>query len=405
MKKNGLNISVAAFAIVAVISSVSFAAPKFAPYYNLQLTEGISLPSRGDLIFDLNLVNDLGVLARINPEHSVLGFYQIKYTGPGIKRQEGEQFTDRTMDHMFVFRHTWTTPWDMKIKSQFDYWKEFRRSGTNELWGTGLYDMNRVGGLVGAEKVLGEFKVGAALQYHSMLFPNYTDLVAEIRSTGDDVTSSEGKQDHALVQVGATAEWNKVKAVLDLTLQNYFKQKTITNVAQADGTFYSGALQQDSITSIRAGRDFQYGVAGISPEIKWSGRTSNQNYLHFDSVTSTTPAANGFFGNYYSNSQISIALPVIVRITKKWDTFLSWEQEIKSYSDRPARDEDGNFLTDKQSNVSQYVSLGFNNHPNDVTTLTYYYVTQNSSSNMKYEKYFPYNFSAASFGIRFSYQY
>ncbi|MDI6757853.1 MAG: hypothetical protein QME32_07530, partial [Endomicrobiia bacterium] len=381
------------------------AEPKFAPYYNFQLTEGISLPSRGDMIFDLNLVNDIGVLARVNPEHSVLGFYQIKYTGPGIKRQEGEQFTDRTMDHMFVFRHTWASPWDVKIKTQLDYWKEFRRSGANELWGTGLYDMNRIGGLAGAEKTFGEVKVGASLQYHSMIFPNYTDLVAEVRSTGGDVTSSEGKQDHALVQIGANAEWKQIRAVLDLTLQNYFKQKIVTKDDQSDGTFYSNSPQQDSIYSFRVARDFEYGILSVSPELKWSARGSNQNYLHFDNLTSTMPAQNGYFSNYYSNSQLGISLPFSVRMSKKWDAFLGWEYETKSYADRPARDEAGNFLADKQSNVSQYISLGFNNRPNDVTTLTYYYVTQNSSSNMKYEKYFPYNFTASSFGIRFSYQY
>jgi len=377
---------------------------RFAPYYNFQLTEGLSMPSRGNMNFDLNLLNDIGLLARIDEAHSILGFYEIKYTGPGIKRQEGEQFTDRTLDHMFVLRHTWNSPWDLKVKTQVDYWKDFRRSGTNEIWGKGLYDFDRIGGLVGVEKILGEFKVGGSFQYHSMIFPNYTDLVSELKVTeGGTVESSTGKQDHALVQLGATGEWKEARLSLDYTMQNYFKQKVIASDVQPDGTFYTGNLQQDKIFTARLSKDFSWGILSVSPELTFGSRSSNQNYQHFENVTSTVSA--GYYPDYYSYSQTDISIPVALRLGAKWEFFTGWEQETKSYASRPARDADGNFLPDKQSNVSQFISAGFNYHPNDVTTTTFYYVSQNSSSNMKFEKYFPYNFTAASYGIRFSYQY
>ncbi len=382
-----------------------YAQAKFAPYYHFELTEGLSIPSRGSMNFDLNLLNDVGVLVKVNPEHSVLAFYEIKYTGPGIKRQEGEQFTDRTLDHMFIVRHTWNTPLDLKVKTQIDYWKDYRRSGTNEIWGKGLYDFDRIGGLVGAEKVLGDFKVGGAFQYHSMIFPNYTDLVAELKVTeGGTVESSTGKQDHALIQLGANGSWkDMVKVSIDYTMQNYFKQKVVAATVQPDGSFYTGTLQQDKIFTLRLSGGYSWKILTFSPEFTLGSRASNQNYQHFDNITSTTPVA--FFSNYYSYSQFSIAFPISLQLGKKWEFFTGWEQETKSYADRPARDADGNFLSDKQSNVSQYTSLGFNYHPNDVTTTTFYYISQNSSSNMKFEKYFPYNFTASSFGIRFSYQY
>lgn len=376
---------------------------KLAPYYNLQITQGASVPSRGRWSFDLNLSNDFGLIAKLN-KHSLMGFYQLKYVGPGIKRQEGEQFTDRNMDHLIVFRHHWDTPWDFKLKSQIDYWKQFRRSGTNELWGTGLYDMDRFGGLVGIQKKFGQLRLNGTFQYHSMLFPNYTDLLSELRvSTGGVVESSVGKQDHALTQFGISAEWRKIIVSWDLTLQNYFKQKVISDTVQANGSYYTDKLQQDTITTIKISKDFETRILTVMPEIKYGMRISNQNYQHFDNIMFST--STGYYPDYYSNSQIAISLPVVLAISKKWETFLSYDYEIKSYANRPIRDADGKFLTEKQNNTMQLASVGFNYKPNPVSKTTFYFAHQRSFSNTKFEKYFPYNYTVASFGVRFSYQY
>ncbi len=380
---------------------------KFAPYYNLQITEGVSIPSRGGWFFDLHLANDIGMIAKLNNAHSLIGFYQIKYSGPGVKRQEGEQFTNRTMDHMVVFRHHWDTPWNFRLKSQIDYWKQLRRSGTNELWGYGLYDINRFGGLLGVQKKFGEVALSGNFQYHSMIFPNYTDLLAELRVTeGGTAESSAGKQDHALTQLGLSGEWKMLKGSVDITLQNYFRQKVITNIVQPDGSFYSGALQSDTIVTIASAVDLASGIFATSPGVKYGMRASNQNYLHFDDVTSTAPAKiSPYHSDYYSFSQLSLSLPLYLSVAKAWELFLILDHEIKSYSSRPARDGNGNFLKEKQQNALQIITCGFNYMPNPVTTTTLYLANQTSSSNMKYEKYLPYNFTAFSFGVRFSYRY
>lgn len=399
----------AAFLIIILLFTSSYYSPifsevKFAPYYNLQINEGVSFPSRGNWIFDLNLANDFGLIAKINPEHSLIGFYQIKYSGPGIKRQEGEQFTDRTMDHLVVFRHHWDTPLDFKLKSQLDYWKEYRRTGTNELWGTGLYDMDRWGGLIGIQKKAGAFMLNGTVQYHTMIFPNYTDLIAELRVTeGGTAESSAGKQDHALTQVGFSVEWQKTIAAIDFTYQRYFKQKVISETVQSDGTFYTNKPQQDTITTFKISRNFETGILTMLPELRYGARGSNQNYHHFENVTSTT--SSGYFSDYYSYSQFGFVFPVILAISRKWESFITYDYEQKTYVNRPARNELGDFISDKQLNTVQITSFGFNYKPNPVTKTAFYLTTQKSSSNMKFEKYLPYNYTATSFGVRFSYQY
>jgi len=54
-----------------------------------------------------------------------------------MRRTEGEQFSDRTMDHILVLRHQWAMPWwDLTLKTQLDDMTEYKRTGSDETWVT-----------------------------------------------------------------------------------------------------------------------------------------------------------------------------------------------------------------------------------------------------------------------------
>ncbi|MHB9154937.1 MAG: hypothetical protein ACYC5N_04490, partial [Endomicrobiales bacterium] len=58
-----------------------------------------------------------------------------------------------------------------------------------------------------------------------------------------------------------------------------------------------------------------------------------------------------------------------------------------------------------QANDLVILSVGFTLKPNDITRTTFFYTYQTQSSNMKFEKYLPYNYSGSFFGVSFNYTY
>ncbi|PKM92894.1 MAG: hypothetical protein CVU80_00950 [Elusimicrobia bacterium HGW-Elusimicrobia-4] len=386
--------------------SCLYAEVKVAPYYSLQFAEGAFIPNVGEWNFSVNLLSDLGVIVKPEGKHSYVGFYELKYTGPGLKRQEGEKFTDRTMDHLVVLRHNYKIWENYFLKSQFDYMKEYKRTGSNEIWGTGLYDFSRLGGLVSFEKKFSdELSSNISLQYHFLNFPNYTDLLAEYQAGGENIESSTGKQNHALYQPGFSVNYKANHFTTDIIFQNYTKQKVAVERIQLDGTYYSSDLQKDTIISFSLSHSENlWKKILFSPEISYKIKNSNQNYLHFASIESTeTPS---YFADYYDYNQFTFSFPVSFILQEKWEVSTSPEFDFKSYTKRPPQDDEGNFLTNKKQRNNQFIlTSGVTFKPNSVTRTTVFYTFQNQSSNMKFERYLPYNYTGNYFGIKFEYTY
>jgi|AGTN01.2.fsa_nt_gi hypothetical protein len=391
------------FAFV-IAAAPLFAEVKIAPYYSLTLREGAAMPNRGDWMFDLNLTNDMGLIVQPSEAHRFFGFYELKYDGPGLKRQEGEKFTDRAIDHVVVLRHHYTFGGNYTLKSQLDYMKELKRTGTNEVWGKGLYDFDRVGlGLTLERAFDSGFSAGITQELHTLSFPNYTDLLSEIRA-GDSAESSTGKQNHNVSRTGLSVSYGATRLNVDITLMSYLKQKVISASVQPGGSYYSNTLQQDTIFQIGVRHDRRLGkVLVFSPQASLKLKSSNQNYQHFDVATATVPVR--YVADYYDYTQYSVGAPVSLFLSKRWEFYVSPEWEWKMYAHRPPMDAQNNFLSGTQANNLFIFSSGLTLRSSEVTSTTFFYAYQSQSSNMKFEKYFPYNYSGSYFGINFNYTY
>ena len=392
-------------AVIFASASAVAADLKIAPYYSLSFTEGITVPNKGNWMFSANLVNDLGLIVQPSEKHRIIGFYELKYTGPGFRKQEGEKFSDRAMDHIMVLRHHYNFMPEYTLKTQFDYMTEYKRTGTNEVWCSGLYDFNRAGGSLGLErKINADLKATAQLQYHFLSFPNYTDLLSEFQTGGEDAEASTGKQNHGIIQAGLKATYKDINGGLDVSMLNYQKQKVITDSIQADGTYYSAELQKDMTIAFSADYTRKlWDLLVLTPSLGYKIKTSNQNYQHFTVATSTVPVK--YIGKYYDYQELSIVIPVSVMLGSRWEYFFNTEWDWRFYSARPPRDMENNFVDGTQGNSLMIVSTGFTLKPNEVTRTVFYYGYQSQTSNMKFEKYLPYNYDGHSFGISFNYSY
>ena len=394
-----------------IVSALAFnanAEAKLVPYYSLNVGEGIAVPNKGEYLFGLNLTNDIGLLFSPTKEsdHRILAFYELKYVGPGLHKQEGEKFSDRWMDHISMLRYNYSIDKYTAVKVQLDYMIEYKRTGTNEVWGNGLYDFTRTGFVLGVsrtflEKLETEFNYG----YHSLDFPNYTDLLAEFQSGGGATAeSSAGKQNNTMSQFGISAKYGNSRAFFDSTSMPYDKQKVITETKQTDGTYYSAALQKDTILSFGVSHTQKlFNFVLVSPALNYKIKNSNQNFQNFATATSTVPVQ--YFGNYYGYTEYSFELPLSLLLSRKWEFNYTLEYNWKDYVDRQPRDSDGNFVDGKQHNYLSIMSVGFTYKPNEVTRTTFFYSYQAQTSNMKFEKYLPYNYDGHYFGINFNYTY
>ncbi|MCB4791873.1 MAG: hypothetical protein LHV68_08295 [Elusimicrobia bacterium] len=385
---------------------------KIVPYYSMNVTEGVVLPNKGDMMFGLNLTNDVGLLLSPSKEsnHRILGFYELKYQGPGMHKVEGEKFSDRWMDHIGLLRYNYYIDKYTSIKIQANHTTEYKRTGTNEVWGKGLYDYDSNGfqfgvGRIFFEKLDTELSVG----YSKLDFPNYTDLLYEAQaSSGSTSESSAGKQNHALTQYNLNLKYGQSRVFFAYSLMAYEKQKVITQTTQPDGTLYSSTLQKDAVLTLGADHTHKiHNFLLITPSISWKLKGSNQNFWEFKSsgTSSLATIPERYIANYYAYTEYYFGIPCSLLLSKKWDLFYNLEYDWKDYLERPPRDSDGSYLTGKQHNYLFTMSTGFTFKPNAVTRTTLFYTYQKQTSNMKYEQYLPYNYEGNFIGINFNYTY
>ncbi|MFC2091640.1 hypothetical protein ACFLTD_02575 [Elusimicrobiota bacterium] len=385
------------------VSCGLYAEIKFAPYYNYQFIEGLSISPEGDMGFMINLSNDLGLIMKPFKAHSFIGFYSVKYQGPGLKKLEGQEFTERYLDHLFVGRHHWTPGSGITVKSQIDFILESRRSGTNETWENGLYNFNRYGGSSSLMKNIKGIDVAGTFAYHFMTFPNYTDMLAELRS-GADASASEGKQNHHIFELGAKGVYKNNEAKINMTLQLYTKQEVAVDDVQSDGSYYSSDKQKDFTLSIDASRkELLSEVSVIEPGLSFVCKNSNQNYQHFTEVTSTSPVS--FHSNYNNYVDVTVDSPLTVSLSKKWSFMFIPELSYKKYLSREARDEEGAFTDKKQSRLLGIYTVAFKNQIGESSSSMLFLTVQNQKSNMEFERYVTYNYTGYSFGLKFQMEY
>jgi len=372
----------------------------FRPFYSLNFNEGANIFSTGqNTIFSTNLSQDLGVMLKLSNTNSLLALYEIKYTGPGIRRQEGRTFIDRYMDHIFFVEHRINIS-SMVLKSKINYINELSRSGANEAWGYGLYDFNSFGLNERVELNISKFKiyVNGNLSYFS--FPNYVDLLSELQRATTTQETLSGQQDNINFSGSIGILQGPWEANLSLNVRNYINQKVISS-----SLLYSDAKQQDVLFTLFASYVLKTRVLKFSPEVKINIKNSNQNYVHYKYFGDTSPQ---FVEKYYDYIEPNFILPLtfVISSEKNINISLIPEVDLKFYTARPPRDANNDFLRDtKQYHHVYNLTLLYEAKMNSVTTCRLFYTYSLQSSNNKFEKYIPYNFSAHSLGVSLAFTY
>ncbi|MDD5067936.1 MAG: hypothetical protein PHF84_12900, partial [bacterium] len=109
--------------------------------FHLGIEEGTFFTA-GNIYFLNNLSTDLAYIQSLNRSIALIGYYQLKYTGPGIGDSAETKFSERAQNHYFMLKPIVKAGRDLTIKPSISFYKEFDKFGKNEEWGEGLYDYN-----------------------------------------------------------------------------------------------------------------------------------------------------------------------------------------------------------------------------------------------------------------------
>ena len=400
MKKIILSAFVAAGMAGRLCAAVAEDSKIFTPFFDMTLSEAAFLPSEGNIFSGGNINTQVGLLAKATQKDQLFGLYNFNYSGPGFAPQDSKQFTDRSMSHGFNIEYRRSITDRIRLRPGVSMNREFRRTGANEAWKNGLYNMNSSGGQLAVDYTFDEEKNGyVTLQYlaRNVAFPNYTDLLREFQNAGNTAETSGGLQDQTMRQISLRPAWNKFFAGFTSTVQNYKNQKVV-----ADTGVYGAAKQKDSDTALDFGFQHSLWILDLAPMISYTMHTSNQNFMLYKFLGDTSPQ---FGAKYYDFKELALSVPVDLNITSKWAIGGALNLTRRAYGKRTARDSANNFTTSKQVNTMSTLTGSIRKRINEVAMVRLFASFMVASSNNKFEKYMPYNYTGNSFGLAYQLSY
>ncbi|MBI4051527.1 MAG: hypothetical protein HY400_03375, partial [Elusimicrobia bacterium] len=372
------------------------------PYFNMTLSEGTFIPSKGDIFTGGQMNTHMGVLWNIRENHSLFGLYNFKYTGPAFQPQDGREFQDRSISHAFNFEHRWKFHNMLRLRPGLALTREFRRTGANEAWTEGLYNMNSLGGQLALDYLF-DYEESPGLitfqwLYRQLKFPNYTDLLREFQGAGSASELSGGLQDQKLQQISVRPSWNKYFLGVSYSWQSYDSEK----VVESNGV-YGSTAQKDTNTSFDFGFNQRLWRFELMPSVAYTLHRSNQNFLRFAFFGDTSPV---FIAQNYDYNELNFTIPLDILLTKNLALSGGWGLVLRSYTDRPPRDSTNNYLTgEKQKNTLSTLSGGLRFRLNEISLMRLTYSLVVASSNNHFERYLPYNYTGHNLGLSFQLSY
>jgi len=373
----------------------------FTPFFDMSINEALYVPSVGNFFSGGNMNTQVGLLTKITAKDQLFGLYNFNYAGPCFAPQDSKQFTDRSMAHSFTFEYRRNLGSKWRVRPGVSFTTDYSRSGANEAWENGLYNMSSSGLQLAADYTFDFEKNGmVSLTYVSkaVTFPNYTDLLKEFANPANTANVNGGLQDQGIKQVSLRPIWGKWFGGLTYTLQNYDNQK----VVDAAGV-YGETKQKDTTTMLDAGFHQKLWIFELYPMLSYSMHRSNQNFMRYTSLMDPNPT---FVAKNYDYNELTLSVPLDLNITGKWAVGGAINMTSRNYTSRPRRDEDNNYVTGvAQTNLMTTMTGSIRKRINDTAMVRLYYALTVATSNNKFERYMPGNYTGNTLGLAYQLSY
>ncbi len=332
--------------------------------------------------------------------HLLIPVYSFEYNGIKDVRElvGGGTLVQQYITNMFYLKSVFRIS-SFKIKPKFGITSQIIKETKDEEWTKGLFDYYKINFSLETEFFINEnTKLSLTPSIYNINFYNYKTLATkkygqELSSVGKDILNFDA------AEISFDFKINKY-----INLNTYFVQKSFKDQYLITITGeYSSEKRKDSCG--------MFGVNLVYP-IKPLGSTSIfsslglQYYINTSNQSHYDVERTKFIKDYYNYNEFSI-LPQLnfAFNTIPMNLQLSYNVYFRQYSDRPIQDKEGNYLDDKTNSLTQYISmiLSF-----PLIEKLNGFVQQNyviSSSNMKYEQVYRYNYNAYNIMVGLSFEY
>ncbi|MBI4051804.1 MAG: hypothetical protein HY400_04795, partial [Elusimicrobia bacterium] len=300
-----------------------------------------------------------------------------------------------------------------KFKSSLGYKIELAKETKDEIWGKGLFDYHKPGGGLEVEYVYAEpFSFRLGLDSYYLFFPNYKSLESQQaldfngqplarELVGDHILDSWGN----MATLGGSLPLGKFGILEGIYFFNYQKypKQHLVNEAGA----FTSSLRKDRTQSGRFSWKFPYrwgatrkGTLGLG--LGATLVSSNQN--NYDATNTL------FIADYYNYSEFKIEPAGEISWTpsekqKPVSLKLSMAGYYRRYSSRPAQGPTGIYLSEKIHQITGSVNLSLHYPMAPHLGLLFNFQYAKAGSNMEFEQFYKYNYSAANYLFGFHYEY
>lgn len=391
----------AAVLSVLLASSQAYAGVKMTPVADVSLLGGKYFLDSKSASFQGRVDAFLSPALNLGESHDLIPIYSGNYSGTQDVQElaGGGVLTRKRQTHTFSLKYVYTREFD-KFKPRLSYSKASIRETNDEKWGDGLFDYNTISFGFEAEQERPHGTFTESYDYYKVAYPNYSTLLSRSASVFNDTTTfnqlstnaGANPLDNAAHRLAFAYTWFPepltLKAGYDFTYRSYPEQAVAARPATGSSPFKSDKrwdVMQNY--SFKASRSLKPLFFSAGARLGWL--SSNQG--SYDS------ARNKYIGDYYSyvdlelNPNVGIAL----KNGMQFNFNLDWRRVF--YIGRLKQGTGGDYASDKIDQTFWLTSIS-GRYP---VAHRFYaraaYNYQLSTSNMRYEDSFRYNYRASTY--------
>lgn len=395
-------------AVVFSLSAGAWGEIKVTPVANVTLSGG-QYSAEGTTPTGIGGNADIFFSPVINfsPESALLPLYTLNYSGTkDVRELIGGSMPAREMqDHALSFKYVQKLSSGIKLKARTGYKVEYVKETSDEAWGKGLFDYNKIGFGGEAEKSWESWIGKAGVDFHTMHYANYQSLISrpEYQSSLDTTTYSElsanaGKDvmDYTgIAFYGEAVHAFSPQFIGTLHYDMLLKQFKDQTLVQNTGLFSSGK-RMDMAHYLTAGIRMVAPKTGFSLSTMIQYYDSNQNSFDI--------GRSHFISDYYDYFENTLMPSIDFTLgsgEKPSQLSFGWNVAWRQYMQRPAQYQDGEYKDDKVTQMTSTIRASYLYPISGNLSAKFSVNYCDASSNMKYENTYQYNYNTFNyfFGI------
>lgn len=400
------------------LSSGLLAEIRITPVVNISLTGGQYFLKTEATSFGGNFNLFFTPVINFTPRTALLPMFSLTYRGTkdvqelvggGTLTQEYIDIGPITLKFIHRFSNTF------KLKPRISYKIKYLKETKDETWQKGLFDYRRATAGIELEKMFVGEEISTNLRlgydFYSMRYPNYSSLIFQEQfKVSLDTTTYKELSTNAGVNVldynthqlyteiiRPLSEVVTGKISYNIVLKNFVDQRIVNETGQ-----FTTDLRSDISHLL---------FLGISLKTYRAAIYLNNTLQYYGSNQNSYDAGRTYFipkfYNFFQNTLSSTIHFYLGRVQPYIKFSLYFDLSYRQYSDRLTQNERGEYLQEKISQNINSVGLNFTYPISLLQGLSVKFNTNYrvSNSNMKFEKYYKYNYYVANYFVGLEWKY